>query len=93
MKGNVCATRELGVPFDPILEVVSSFKLSVKQASVFEWKVGEGKLLVSTLNLDPSDPAAACLLDCMIEYAQGNEFTPRTAVAPKTLAALLAGRS
>jgi hypothetical protein len=38
-------------------------KVIIKQANLFEWKVGEGRLLVSTLNLELPDPATAYLLD------------------------------
>ncbi|MBI2844448.1 MAG: hypothetical protein HYX78_13720, partial [Armatimonadetes bacterium] len=46
------------LPFNPILEVVSSYKLVRKQANLFELKVGEGKLLVCTMNFDVADPGA-----------------------------------
>lgn len=80
-----------GVPFDPIIDVVSSFKLIRKQSNLFEWKVGEGRLLVATLNLDLSDPAAAYLLDSIVAYVQGGKFQPRTGVDIKTIARLMGG--
>ena len=89
-RGSAVNFNELNVPFDPIIETVSSFKLIIKQANLFEWKVGEGKVLVSTLNLDLSDPATAYLLDRMIEYVQGRDFAPRTTVDIKAFLALTA---
>jgi hypothetical protein len=44
-RGSAVNFNGLNVPFDPIIEIVSSFKSIVKQASLFEWRVGEGKLL------------------------------------------------
>jgi hypothetical protein len=76
---------KLDVPFDPIIEVVSSFKLVHKQANLFEWRVGQGRLLVCTMSLDVSDPAAAYLLNSMFTYVQGNQFSPRTKVQANVL--------
>jgi hypothetical protein len=87
--GSAVNFNDLEVPFDPIIDVVSSFKLIRKQANLFEWKVGEGRLLVATLTLDLSDPAAAYLLDSIVAYVQGGEFNPRTGVDIKTIARLI----
>ncbi len=45
--------------FDPILEIVSSYKQLRRQAAVFEWRIGAGRLLVCSLSLPEVDPAAA----------------------------------
>ena len=89
--GTAVNFNNLEVPFDPIIDVVSSFKLIRKQSNLFEWKVGKGRLLVATLNLDLSDPAAAYLLDSIVAYVQGDEFNPRTCVDIKTIARLMGG--
>lgn len=91
-EGSAVNFTELEAPFAAILEVVSSFKLIRKQASLFEWKVGEGRLLVCTLNLDLTDPAAAYLLDTMLGYVQGDDFKPRQAVDAQTIARLKDGK-
>ena len=88
-QGSAVNFNELHAPFDPIIEVVSSFKLVIKQANLFEWKVGEGALLASTMNVDPSIPANAYLLDCMVEYLASDEFRPRSSVEAETLSAWL----
>ena len=87
--GNAVLFNELPIPFDPILEVVSSFKLIRKQASLFELGVGKGYLLVCTLNLGETDPAAICLLRILLNYAQSDDFRPARSVAPGTLLGLL----
>ncbi len=69
------------VPFVPIIELVSSYKLIVKQAAVFEWQVGAGRLLVCGLTLSESDPAAMYLLQAMLAYCSSDAFCPRTALA------------
>jgi hypothetical protein len=91
-RGNAVNFNDLQAPFDPIIEVVSSFKLIFKQANLFEWKVGEGALLVSTMNVDPAVPANAYLLDSMVEYIRSEEFKPRSQVDPRTLSEWLSAR-
>jgi hypothetical protein len=79
----------LPAAFDPILEVVSSYKQIRRQAALFEWRVGAGRLLVCTLNLPETDPAACYLRRQILDYAAGDQFQPRTRVAPQELARLL----
>ncbi|MCL5671225.1 MAG: hypothetical protein M1423_08025, partial [Acidobacteria bacterium] len=87
--GSAVNFNDLPVNFDPIIEVVSSFKLIIKQANLFEFKVGDGKLLVSTMNMDLSDPATPYLISRLIEYSQGPEFMPNCQLAPETLSELI----
>ncbi len=77
---------EMPKAFDPIIEVVHTYKNVSKQASLFEWRVGEGRLLVCALNLPASDPGAAYLRRCILGYAAGEAFQPRTRVEPEQLA-------
>lgn len=90
MLENGAAVQLDAVPeaFDPILEVVSSYKTISKQAAVFEWRVGKGRLLVCSLNLSASDPAAMYFRRCLIAYAGGERFQPRRRVAPEELVRL-----
>ena len=81
--------NELPIAFKPILEIVSSFKLIRKQAAIFELCVGKGKLLVCTLNIKESDPAAAYLLNIMKEYAAGDEFNPTETASAKEIMSIL----
>ncbi len=74
--GEAVVFNELNIPFKPIIEVVSSFKLIRKQASIFELGIGKGRLLVCTLNLTEKDPAAKYLLNRMVSYVNSNEFNP-----------------
>jgi len=67
------------IPFDPIVEIGEIAWLS-KQAALFEWRVGAGKLLVSTLSYMPDDPAGVVFMDALLDYAAGNSFQPRTEV-------------
>ncbi len=81
--GSSVVFNDLGLPFDPIIEVVSSYKTIVKQAALFELKVGAGRLLVCSLNITPGDAASEHLLQTMIRYAQSEAFDP-TVQADKT---------
>jgi hypothetical protein len=61
--------NDLEVPFDPIIEVVSTYKLVRKQANLFEARVGKGRLLVCTMNMTGDDPGTAFLKDAILRYA------------------------
>jgi len=77
---------DMAEAFDPIVEVVSTYKTISRQASLFEWRVGKGRLLICTLNLPTSDPGTQYLRACILDYAGGNQFEPRTRVTPEQIA-------
>jgi hypothetical protein len=79
----------MDIAFDPILEVVSSYKQIRKQAALFEWRVGRGRLLVCTLKLPETDPAAVYFRHLLLDYAAGDQFQPRTTADPQQLIRLL----
>lgn len=60
---------DLDISFEPIIEVVSGYKFIIKQSCLFELKVGNGRLIVCTLNFDLNDPAGMNLLNNIIGYA------------------------
>ena len=70
--------NDIDIPFAPTIEIVSTFKLIYKQSTLFEFAVGDGKLLVCTLNLEKNDPAAMYLLETIVNYAQDDDFRPST---------------
>ncbi len=88
-EGEAAVFGETDIPFKPIIEVVSSFKLIRKQASLFEMRIGEGKLLVCTLNISEGDPAAMYLLGEMTAYAKSEDFNPEVEVKPSDIIKLL----
>ena len=87
--GHAVVFDDLPTPFAPIIEVVSSFKIIHRQASLFELRVGDGRLLVAAFHCDPADPATAWLLDAMLGYAESEAFQPRTSLAPEAIARLI----
>jgi len=86
--GSAVLFQDERVPFDPILEVASSYKLLRKQGAIFELRVGAGALLVCSLNIGPDDPAGRCLLHHLIRYASGDEFQPQKSIVPEILSTL-----
>jgi hypothetical protein len=81
--------NDFGIPFQPIVEIVSSYKMIRKQASLFELRIGKGGLLVCTLNLDPSDPGARYLHHRLLRYLASDAFLPIVTVTSDWLAGLL----
>ena len=51
--------------------------------------MGKGRLLVCSLNLSDSDPAAAYFRRCLLAYAGGEQFQPRTQVTPEQLVLII----
>ncbi|MFH1743607.1 MAG: sugar-binding domain-containing protein [bacterium] len=75
--------REYGVY--PIIRMIDHYAANRNNAHMLEFKVGEGKVLVTTLGvLDKlnSHIEARYLLNCLVDYARGTDFDP-TAVVPK----------
>ena len=66
-----------GVPFDPIIEVVSTHKNVIKQAVLFEFGILQGKLLVCTFHMEDADPAARWLKAELMKYACSDAFQPK----------------
>ena len=76
MEGGRALQLEADVPFDPIVDVASSEKCPIRQAALFEYRVGEGRLLVCSFAFKDSDPAAVWLKRRLIEYADSDKFEP-----------------
>lgn len=68
--------NDLEIPFHPILEIISSYKLIRKQAAVFECRVGNGGLFVCGLNMDENNPAAVRLYNEIVRYISSENFKP-----------------
>lgn len=71
---------ELGLPADAVLYGVGSDLH--RRGYLFEFRLGKGKILVSTLNhdrADMSDPAVAYLTKSLINYAMSDSFQPKLA--------------
>ena len=77
------------VPFDPIIEVVSTHKNVIRQAALFELRALGGRLLVCGFRLCEDDPAAMWLKGQILRYAQSDAFAPRHTVGRDAFLSLL----
>ena len=90
MNGANAAVLDLPtVPYNPIIEIATSYKNASRQALLFEYTVGTGALLVCTLNLTSDDPAAAWLRSEILRYAASDDFTPEIRLTEAQLAQIL----
>ena len=77
------------VPFDPIVEVVSTHKYVIRQAAMFEFNVCGGRLLVCGFKFPENDPAAQWLKNQLITYMQSDAFSPVHTLEEKQLNSLI----
>ncbi len=89
MEGGRAVQLEAGVPFDPIIDIASSVKFPIRQAMAFEYRIGEGRLLVCSFAFGKNDPAAAWLRERLVEYAAGDRFSPAQALTQEQLHAVI----
>jgi len=72
--------------FRPLVQPIDTWFLSRRLAQLFEAKVGKGKLIVSTLNLDPDNgPASAQLRQSLVEYMNSTAFNPKDELKPEVI--------
>lgn len=83
----VCFEAE-DVPFNPIVEVVSTHKYVFRQASVLEFKAINGRLLTASFDFKENDPAASWLLSQLVSYIKSDKFNPSDEVTENQLRAL-----
>lgn len=89
MRGSHSAVLDLkDIPHSPIIDIASSYKNAHKEALLFEYAVGNGKLLCCTLRLDENDPAARWLHDQILAYAASDAFHPAQTLSMAQFAAL-----
>ena len=89
MEGGRAVQLEAGVPFDPIIDIASSVKFPIRQAGLFEYRVGEGRLLVCSFAFGGKDPAAAWLRARLMDYAASEAFNPAQSLTPEQLHAVV----
>ncbi|MBE6644785.1 MAG: hypothetical protein E7612_05325 [Ruminococcaceae bacterium] len=77
------------LPFEPIIEIATSYKNAHREALLFEYKVGRGKLIVCSLNLSDEDPLALFLKAEIESYAESDEFEPKISLTKEELLRIL----
>ena len=89
MEGGQAVQLEAGIPFDPIIDIASAVKYPIRQAGLFEYRVGSGRLLVCSFRFRDEDPAAAWLRARLVDYAAGDRFEPALSLTPDQLTAVI----
>ena len=91
-KGRAICFESDTVPFDPIVEVVSTHKNVIRQSALFEFRALAGRLIVCGFNFSENDPAAVWLKNEIIKYALSGDFAPNQAVGEDEIRALIHGK-
>ena len=89
LEGGRAVQLEAGVPFDPIIDVASAVKCVIRQAALFEYRIGDGRLLVCSFNFTDDDPAAVWLKARLLRYAASDAFKPEQKLSFDQLHAVL----
>ena len=74
--GNAIVLDDLKHPHTPIIDIATSYKNAHREAMLFEYRVGKGKLLVCGLKMNENDAGAAWLREKLIAYAMSENFAP-----------------
>ena len=74
--GKCVEFNKFPVEFDPIVEVVSSYKYIRLQSAMWEAQTEGGRIFTVSFNPDMDDPATIALMDGVLEYVQGDAFRP-----------------
>jgi hypothetical protein len=82
--------------FRPIIQVIDDYHRNHKLGAVFEAKVGEGKLLVSSFDIESAldkRPVARQLRQSLFDYVSGPRFAPTQNLEMAFVERLMAGRN
>lgn len=77
---------------NPIVEMVDNFANNRKLAALFEGSVGSGKLVIASFDLATDldkRPVAKQMLISILNYMNGESFTPETIKNPDALKLIL----
>ena len=89
LEGGRAVQLEADVPFDPIVDIASAVKCVIRQAGLFEYRIGAGRLLVCSFRFGEDDPAAAWLKARLVAYAASEAFAPAQELTPGQLHAVI----
>ncbi len=70
-------TGKVPVAYKPIAQPVTDFHINKKLGSIFELKVGKGKLLVSGYDLARNEPEMKQLKYSLLKYMTSDKFAPQ----------------
>lgn len=83
--GKAAVLDTTAIPHKPIIDIATSYKNAFREALLFEYRVGNGRLLVCTLALSDSDPGGHWLRRHIVDYALSPDFDPRIRICPSLL--------
>ncbi len=91
--GRAVCFEDKRVPFDPIIEVVSTHKNVIPQAALFEFSALNGRVLVCSFHFEDTDPAAVWLKNQLIRYAGSDDFAPKLVLSEEQLEILASAKT
>ena len=91
-KGKAVIFTDDTIPYEPIIEVMSTHKFVLKQSPLFEFNAFGGKALVCTFNFRDDDAGARWLKSRLIKYAGSDEFEPSLTLDEKQLSSFTHGQ-
>lgn len=77
---------------NPIIDIAASYKNAKKEALLFEYRIGDGRLLVCGLKLAENDPAASWLKSRIIAYVNSDDFAPSACLTASELSRICASK-
>ena len=80
---------ETTVPFEPVVDVASSYKWVRRGSAVSEFKVGKGRLLISTFNSNGDTISTKWWNSNLAKYMMSNSFEPKVAITIDDLKTLM----
>jgi hypothetical protein len=95
-RGRALVLNDAPADLRPLVQVVDDPTRNHKLGAVFEARVGNGKLLVSTFDLEAgldTRPAARQMRHSLLRYAASEKFDPRLALGMEYLDTLFAAKS
>ena len=87
--GQAVCFNDSSLPFEPIIEVVSTHKFVIKQAALFEFRAYSGRVLVCGFRFSAEDPFAHWLKNELIAYASSDAFMPKITLDEQQLHTLI----
>lgn len=87
--GQTVCFNDSSLPFEPIIEVVSTHKFVIKQAALFEFRAYSGRVLVCGFHFAEEDPFARWLKTRLIAYAKSETFLPKVCLDEQQLQTLI----
>ena len=83
--GSIMNLNELPCDLKPLVQVIDSPYFNWREGALIECKVGRGKLLVCTLNIDPKDttPASNQLRISLLDYMNSSQFDPSVTLSER----------